>query len=229
MASTILSRTISAVVDKRIVLSNSQFARPFSISSWATLRIGIRWITNNTAATITTPRFYIGLSSGSTNLIMDATTDNWCGIATQGSWSYYAGGFPAAPVEYFGYNMRATKRVGSTLTDNSSSSTPDASVPADATTADRTILFVDITKGSPNYTFLVRKYRNVDAPSVDISAADFLTKMGEPTPTATSHGLGTAKTLAVDETTGVFNHVNIGWDQASPTIEICDLAVAKLS
>jgi len=225
MASTILLRTISSVADKRIVLANSQFARPFNIGTWTTLRIGLRLIMNNTAATITTPRFYVGLSSGSANLVMDASTDNWCGVASQGSWSYFAG----PPKEYYNYNMRATKRVGSTLTDNSSSITPDASLPADATTADRTLLFVDITKGSPDYTFLVRKYRIVDAASVDVPLADFLTKVEEPTPTYTSHGVGTAKTLAVDESGGVFNHVNIGWDKSSPTIEICDLAIVKLA
>lgn len=229
MPSTILSRTISSVVDKRIVLANSQFARPFSIASWTKLRIGLRLIMNNTGATITTPRLFVGLSAGSTNLIMDATTDNWCGVATQGSWSYYAGGFPAAPVEYYGYNMRATKRVGSTLTDNTSSITGDASLPADATTADRTVIFVDITRGSPNYTFQVQKYRNVDAASVDVSLATFLAKVEEATPTISSHGAGTAKTLAVDESGGAFDHVNIGWDKASPTIEICDLAIVKLT
>lgn len=228
MASTILSRTISSVVDKRIVLSNSQFSRPHGITTWTTLRIGLRMIMNNIGASLTgTPRFYVGLGSGTTNMIMDATTDNWCGIVSNATWTYAAG----PPVRYSVNPVHGGKKVGTTLTLTASAVDPSDSVifMADATTTNRFLYFVEITKGSPNYTLNLQSFRINPTTAGDATAADFLAQVVQSAPLFTNHQNGTARTLAVDESTGTFDHVCIGWDQVSPTIEICDLAVVKLA
>lgn len=235
MASVTKIRTFSAIQDERIVLSNSQFARPFTIATWTTLRIALRLSMNNTGANIITPAFYVGISSGSTNLIMDATTTHWCGLKTNGTWNYFlaAGG---APTQYYGLNPRATKRVGSTTTDNATPTITTAScIPANAAIAMRCLYFVDITRvgypGSGSYSFNTKLiYDSGASASNDVSVANFTDKADDVSPTQTSHLAGTAKTLTVDEgTNGVFNHVNCGWDQATPTIEISDLAVVKIA
>ena len=223
------------MADKRIVLSNSQLARPFSIASWTKVRIALRLIMTNTGANISSASFWVGLSSGTTNLIMDATTDNWCGIVT-------ATGASAAPVTMvygtspsrykYSSNVMAAKRVGSTATSNSSTidSADFMGLKADATLAHRSLLFVDITRGSPNYTInAALAYDYWSAGTGDATLADFLLQAETASPSHTNHVAGTAKTLAVDESTGAFNAVNIGWNKTSPTIEICDLAVVKLA
>ena len=225
-ASTILARTISSVADKRIVLSNSQFGRAHGIATWTQLRIGLRLIMGTTGANIVGPFFYVGLCSGTTNMIMDPTTDNWCGIRNTGDLLYDSNG----PPNLYHANGRATKRVGSTITDNATC-IGNMSICNNAIAAvisGHTAMFVDITKGSPNYTFNIFS-KTVNANPVSITQADFLGQLAVATPSLTQHASGTAKTLAVDESTGAFTHINIGWDQAAPTIEICDLAVVRLA
>lgn len=220
--------------DKRIVLMNSQFGRAHGVGTWTKLRIGLRMIMNNTGANITgTPRFYVGLCSGTTNMIMDATTNNWCGVATaSATWEYTAG----PPKVYTGSGsvvLRAAKRVGSTYTENATQLNDQGAwaVQADATLANRFLHFIDITKGSPNYTFDAAFMRTNTGTLLDSSLATFLSQVVLDPPNAQGGhtAANTPLTLAVDESGGTFTHVNIGWNQATPTIEICDLAVVKLA
>lgn len=231
--STILSRTFSAIEDKRILLSNSQFARPFSLPGWSKLRIAMRLNMRNTGADLADPFFYVGICSGSTNKIMDATTTNWVGVkSNQGSsqWRYW----PANPIEYYAPRFRATRRVGSTTTDNNADITNGATwaLPADATLEKRVMMFVDISRDTPapgTYTIdMPIYYSSVPTTVSDVSVADFLTQSVAASPAYSTHTSGVPRTLVVDEAPGVFNHVNIGWDQVTPIIEICDLRVVKL-
>lgn len=221
--STILARTISSVVDKRAVLTNSQFARalPFG-TTWSSIRIGIRWHTRDIGVSTAAENFCVGLCSGSTNLVGDATTDNWCGMRTNSA------GFRTSTT--YRLSPRPSKKVGATFTDGSAfSGLPNFDVGHGAATpaADRTLLFVDITKGSPNYTF--RVFANVAEGPSDRSLFNFLTQMEAATPSISEHALSSNQTLAVDESGGVFNHVNISWGITIPEIEICDLAVARFA
>lgn len=222
--SVILERTISAVIDKRIVLSNSQFARPLPFgTTWNELRIGIRVHMRDTGANLaSTPRFWLGACSGSTNLIGDASTDNFVGmVSNTTSWVRTA-------TEYQAVAYHAAKRVGTTTTIGSSiGGGTDIGNGAALNTADRVIMVVQILKGSPNYS--VRNFTWTTGAVADQSLITFLAQMELVTPALTGHTFQAYQTIAADETGGSFDHLNISWDRTTPEIEICDLAVARFS
>jgi hypothetical protein len=228
--SVIKARTISSVVDNRISLANSNFARPIpGISGWATLRIGLRLDMNNTAANITgTPRFSVGFCSGTTNLLLDATTDHFVGIqSNNATWRYVVSTMTQYDNTVAGLDMIPFKRVGSTRT--ASTVTAGLFMQADPTVARRKMYFVDLIHGSPNYTF--KAFYCSASSTNDCLTADFLNNMNLVTPSFSNHTYGTVGgTLAVDEgTNGTLNAASVAWDQPTPAIEICDIAVAKVA
>src|SRR5438874_10104744 len=126
-ASSIKSRTYSSIVDQRIALSNSHFARPHGITSaWTKLRIALRLSMTDSGAAITgSPDFSIGLCAGTTNIYKDSTTDHFVGIQTQASsWTrsgttYYTASGGGLPY------LKPMKRIGSTTTLGSQLGTAD--------------------------------------------------------------------------------------------------------
>jgi hypothetical protein len=223
-AATIISRTVSAVVDKRIVLSNGQFARKLSIgSNWTRLRLGIRFgMTDLGVAPTGTPRFAAGFCSGLSNLFGDATTDNWVGIISNtATWAY------AAADHYGSVVFGAAKRVGSTLTvgSNAAGSVSIGAVSA-STGVQRALFFVDITKGSPNYT--VQAFTAGGTPP-DSTIAQFLAQLESSTPSLSGYTWNTSTTIAADESTGGFDSINVSWDRSSFNAEISDVGVCRFS
>lgn len=228
-------RTVSAVDDKRIVLSNSQFARPIPFgTTWNKIRIGVRLDCTTSGGNLTgTPRFAVGLCSGNTDLYGDATTTHFVGVRTnEATWTltnsnrYLVNGSTLSP----------HKKVGTIFTAGTAFF-PGVQwgIGAGAATpvADRTQFILEITKGSPNFTLQMLGWINpggVAAP-VDNSDVAFYTNMeGAGNPAATNHTFSAANTLAVDEgVSGSFDHINIFWDRTTSEIELSDLAVARIS
>jgi|SRR5688572_2374569 len=232
MASTYKLRTFSSVEDKRIKLANSQVARLWDSgvgTSWTTIRIGCRISIDDFGGNIlSTPRFAFGICSGTSNLFMDATTTHWAGVVSDvSSWRYLAGP-PASLGPNNPWTLSVAKRVGSTLTIGSAIG-PGFWQIGDCAVATRTVFFLDITKGSPNFTFQL--YGNsTNTPFGDVSLATFLAQVPLLTPSIANHTQGSAVTQAVDEgTDGQFSAVNIAWDRSSPAIEISDLSIVKLA
>src|SRR5437016_5032790 len=200
-ASSIKSRTYSSVVDQRIALSNSHFARPHGISTaWTKLRIALRLSMTDSGSAITgSPDFSIGLCSDTTNIYKDATTDHFAGIQTvASSWTrsgttYYTASGGGAPY------LKPMKRVGSTTTLGSAlGSTDTFTVNNDAAgaTPKRHLYFVDITQGSPNFTF--EFFGEYAGSTGDLSAADFLLYAPQSSPSISNHRFtGAPQTLAV--------------------------------
>lgn len=227
MASTTLSRTISSVVDQRIVLANSNFARPHGVSTWTKLRVAVRLSITDSGANITSnPRLAIGLCSGSTNIFLDATTTHWVGCLMDGAtWTRGAG----PPIQYAmpSSGWVPAKRVGST-TSKGTTHHAGADFLHDATAAFRSLWCVDITKGSPNFTYNL--YMRNSAGTSDVTLANFLANVELASPNVNAqHFQATQQTLAVDEADGTLDHVNIAWDRSDPKIEISDLAIVRLS
>jgi hypothetical protein len=122
-----------------------------------------------------------------------------------------------------------TKKVATTITDgtvlNTSWRLPNgAAVPS----ADRGVFFVDVNKGSPNYTFDIFKLSS-GAALVDISRTTFLEQMEVAAPSITNYATGTTAGLALDESAGRFDHLILFWDRTTPEFEICDIAVSRLA
>jgi len=234
MGSTIKARTFSSVVDNRIRLSNSNFARLWSSdvgTSWTTIRVGCRMSMEDSGASLTsTPRFAFGICSGTSNLFMDATTTHWMG-AVSGATGWVRA--TASSVVYYNLNdgisnpLYLSKRIGGTLTVGTLLLGGSCGVP-DCTVAARQCLFLDITKGSPNFTCKI--FQNSTPSVVDVTLATYLSQLPLTTPTITGHSQGSGITIAIDEATnGYFNAVNVAWDRTSPAIEISDIAVVKLA
>ena len=235
MSNMIRSRTIGGLEDKRVQLSNANFARLWSSdlgTSWTKIRVGCRLSMEDSGASITsTPRFAFGICSGTSNIFMDSTTTHWAGVISyESSWGRYV-----TPAKYdlsgeSGACMKVAKRIGSTLTEGSTIAGARLCI-ADCTVASRTVIFLDITKGSPNFTFDLFSWQNNigNGAMADVTLSTYLTQVSLSNPSVTNHST-TSATQAIDEATyGYFNAVNIGWDRSSPTIEISDLAVVKLA
>lgn len=238
MANVIKSRTFSSIEDKRIQLSNANFARLWSSdvgTGWTTLRIGCRISMTDSGANVTsTPRFAFGICSGTSNIFMDATCTHWLGAITANTFRRVSAGPPAYydlanntgqpfyPATYIG----TTLTLGSGLYGGSYNT-----FLFDSTTANRALMFLDITKGSPNFS--LKMFSNA-APAgtqtaTDVDLATYLTQVSLTSPSLTGHVMSNTQTIAVSEATnGFFNAVNISWDRSSPNIEISDLAVVKL-
>lgn len=227
MASTIFERTISGTPDKRILMQNSQFARPLIIgSTWTELRIGIRASQRDSGATITgTPRFAVGLSAGTANIFGDATTDHWVGVvSTAATWARANLG---ADFYYGDIATRPAKKVGVTLTTGALFGGPGSFTEADAPDGNRWCYFVHITKGSPNFSIRLLSWDNT---FIDISQATFRGQLETPSPVVSQHTWHAAQTIAVNEAVdGFLTAVNIAWDRSSPEIEISDLGVVKFA
>lgn len=235
MASITKFRTISAVDDQRVQLVNSNFARPWDTvaigTGWTKIRVACRLSITDSGSNVTsTPRFAIGICSGSTNIFQDATTTHFCGImSNNATWSRIVG----PPV---GYNIGAsgtwvvTKRIGAVTTSNTSIGGLVNSTFYDVTTANRTAFFITITKGSP--TFTIQIFTRSSATASDVALAEFLTQVELVTPTIANHGLNTASnnTIAIDEAVdGFFDHACVAWDRTTPNIEVSDLSVVRLT
>lgn len=227
--SSILSRTISSLLDKRVVLSNSQFARrlPFG-TTWQSIRIGIRISMRDTGADLASnPRFWFGVCSGSTNLVSDATTTNFCGCATNATtW-----GRNATRYNKLSAGIVCATRVGSTNTFSTGANVISGSSliqnGAALNAADRTLWFIQITKGSPNYTY--RGFFCQTDGAADRSHTEMLEQMEQVTPSLTGHAWSNAVVLATSEAAGTFDHVNISWERTYPEMEISDLVVTRFS
>lgn len=219
-------------MDQRIVLQNSNFARLHSLgTSWSKIRVGMRFSMTNTGADLTgTPLFAMGLCAGTTNIYLDATTDHFVGHGGNATtWGYTVAGSGNmtryTPGTGFIY---AFKKVGTALT-FSGVALAAPIFPADATAATRRLHFVDITKGSPNFTIGGFVCTNMTA-SPDVLDTDFLAQIVLPTPSFANHTYYTGQTIAVNEVAnGYLTHASIAWNRSSPTFEICDFAVVQLA
>ena len=236
MATTVKLRTISAVDDKRIQLSNSCCARKWTTdlgTSWTKIRVGARVSITDSGATLTsTPRFAFGIQSGISNLFLDAGgPTHWAGVVSyEASWGRYV-----TPVKYdlsgeSGPCMKVSKKIATSLTEGSTVASARICI-ADATVASRIVMFLDITKGSPNFTFNLFTWQNNigNGAMGDVTLATYLAQIVLASPSITNHAAESA-TLAVDEASnGYFDSVGFSWNRTDALIELSDVTVVRLS
>lgn len=239
--SAIQQRSVSAVALKQVLLSNSQDARvlPFE-GSWTSLRIGLRLHMRNQGANLTgTPRFAFGVIAGVSNLFDDASTSHFVGIRTNSAtWTYTGTNRFLLAVG----SLVPIKKVGTTVTSGTAffpstqwgigAATAVTGEINGATTAsaDRTLLFLDITKGTPNFTLQMFGWQNTGAAPTDVSFEVFETLMSSGSPSLSEHALSAQATLAVDQgADGALNAVTWHWSRLFPHIVIEDIALKRLA
>ena len=225
----ILSRTISAAVDKKIVLENDTLTRALNIgTTWNAVRIGMRFAVDSSlaASTMNGKLFYFGMCAGTVNTVGAATTDNFIGVRSIDSNAYNAG-----PPPYFGaMTLFNTTRSGTT--DVPSTLMLASLFPATGTV--RNAIITEITRGSPNYS--VALVASNSAQQTDLGLPALLAAMEASTMAnaAIALGGGAAYTSAIQATpftiaAGNPNAVTVGWNLHSKPLEISEIVYARIS
>lgn len=234
MSWSIVERTVGAETERRFSLGAITAARVMGIgTTWNKLRIGILSTMNTPTANVSGPPIMaFGVCKNTTNLYGEATTDHFVGAIQQlNPFTYY---YYDATHRYLYGSFYEGKKVGSTQTLGGGG----LSYPAyfgGWPTSERTTVFLEIQKGSPNFTLQMCAKNNVDL--VDCNVAKFRQCMeavdlaGIRTILGTgSHAVSSARTLAVDEVAnGYLNAVALYWERSTPEWEISEVAFRALS
>lgn len=236
----IVSRTTAdGRAHNRLSISNGQYGRPMPWGDkWNRVKIVLLWRINHTA-TMTPGDGYIGICSGTTNMVASATTANYIGARWSDGLSSIT--FTAGTrINYFnmGSAFRFWSRRGTTSTSigaGGSGHTLSAaegyitafvveiSRPPFAT--DASSVLYTIKEASPPAS-LVESSRSKDLiKGLLSSSAGTAASMSE-LETAVIGSTGNA-TGAFDQSTGILDTVNISWAQV-PGLEIAALAVRKV-
>lgn len=236
MSATVTTRTISAVNDNTVVMLNSVWGRAINLpGGWNSMRIGMRAQFTNVSGSIgSTPRFAIGLCHNTVNMVGDATTDNFVGAITNGAtWSWNG---PGAGSVLFSDPLVPATRVGSTLT-TGTQFTGDFRYGANtAAGAFRMGFYLDITRGSPNFTLQAHGTLGFPGTAGDLSSNDFYNSMTAASGSlivTTPGGIASdspTETIAVNEgLNGTLNTLSVWWNNAVSPLEISDITFAVLS
>ncbi len=236
MASIVSNAFANALTpDKGLSLSNEEYVRKMSIgSNWNMLRIGVQcsWVTD-CQTSLSGAAFVMGVCSGVTNPYAQSTTTNFiganlCGQSTTGTVTAVFG-----PPYYLSVSGACIlRRVGSSTT-VAGNTTFNTFFNGTGLTK-RSIYYLDITKGSPNYT--LKLWGTQDGTSfgaVEGTTAGFIGAISVATPApAGSSAMITAinnATVACDETAGAFDSINIFWNKTTFAVDICYLQVYRFS
>lgn len=212
-------------------MNNSAWARSISIpSNWTKIRLGCRYrVTDLGIGPTGTPRMGMGLCSGTTNILGDATTTHFVGVLTNSaSWNYYGA---AGGAVYYSINLPPYKRVGTTDTFGTNTLTDGRFTIFTASTNNRYVYFIEIVKGSPNYTINTFTVSGA-SPTYDSTQNEFLNNLQVPAGTLSisSFTYGSAQTIAVNEAVdGTLNAINFYWDRAAFNFEVHDVGIALIT
>lgn len=229
MASSIISTTYSLALnpDKVLSLGNEEYVRTFSFgSTWTKLRLGVCYSIRS-ATNIGSASFVLGVCSGKTNPYAAATTTNFVGVNLT-SLNSLTGTVTAnyGPPYYSSVSGSVTlKRAGSITTLGNGNG---VALYGHYTAANlRSFVIVDITKGSPNYTFSVFQYANPLAPYLDTATFAAALNSISATPTSSTAQLS-ALTLACDESAGAFDCFDLFWNDSSNPLDVGYLGATRL-
>lgn len=231
-APVIIQRVIGGSTETAIQLNNGQFGRPITLpTGWGTIRVGLRLHFTDSGADLTgTPNFAVGFGNGTTNMVGDLTTNNWIGIMPTVSWARTSASPPFYNLGGGTVNPRLFTKIGTTFTSGSymQAGFTYLSASAGGPTPGRQLYFLDIQKGSPNYSGA--NFAPINGTIIDQSAATFLTLMINSAPSLSNYNYsGFDAAIAFSESTYPLNAVQIWWDRSDSLLEICDLAVAVLA
>lgn len=230
MASSIQVETIQSFDDVQFRLANSWKGRAwdstFIPTSWTTIRVGFCALIE-ASSTLATGNLAIGIGADvQSQAYGNETVANFVGakFGAGDTWNYVSGELTSIDC----YASVNTSGSGETLS--------GSKIYADGrlyTATNRTALFVEITRGSPNYTVNVGTTHGVTGGG-DITPAAF--KVGMTVPLASlaawtsNYTAGTAQTVPVDVGTyGQFIGVNLSWDVETPSFRDCIVAVARIA
>jgi hypothetical protein len=225
--------TVSTILaDNRILVGADYCGRAANCllsHAWTKCRVALRLCVANSGANVNPAHFYVGLSTGpalfQTPVVPPnpAHTAQFLLTGNFNTWNFLASG-GGNPDRYSRKYCSGELYVNGVFTAGSAVNIEDGENFLGANDANRTLLFCDFTKGSPNWT--MDYFRNTGAACVDVSQADFETQSLNAIPVFADHSYAGGSTMPVDEATnGYFTHVNLAWNNAAPVIKISDLRV----
>ena len=215
---------------KYVEMQNGRFARKpvpqlFDGGTWTKIRVALYCEIVSTGSTLTTPILNFGLCSGTTNIPGDATPTNAVGAKMNANWTFYNGG--GTTIQYFG-EFITHKIVAGVGTNGLSFGNGTSAIVTDTNSGtDGCCLFVDIQKGSPNYTLNLFCFGPTLGAS-GMSEAVYVTQSIALTPAATSHTFITAKTVAFDESGGTLDAAYVYWSMSN-ALKVKNWRVVKLA
>lgn len=239
----IVSRGIyTGAAENRLVISNGQYGRKFFFGDfWNRIQIGIMFRINGLASF--SGDGYVGLCSGTTNMVASASTDNFVGIrwaSGVNSWAFTAG----TRVNYYNQSLstRFSSRRLTTTTDQGGGAGSDGRS-FSATEGYRSMLFLEIARPvfatdatSVTYSFGMRS-TSVALVDMSFSKRSFMDTMLDTavstlatmdTGAVTMGGSPVTNSWAFDQSTGKLDTLNISWPNSSETMEITAIAVRKV-
>lgn len=236
------TRTFAAGNKKYLSLAGEEYKRTISIgNNWTKIRIGILAAQNpnGTSDTASGSRLITAVCSGTAfGFGGGSSTVNCCGINHTGRgfgtnpWVLHYNANSGNP--YFDGNggVGPFKKVGATLTDFTGGSSVRNVIPTTTGSTQRKWpLYVQIEKGSPNYSFYQMTIPNT-ALSSDFTVSDFEAGLQAPTTTIVTGGFTFvtegAFTGAVSESAGNFDTVEI-YTNIVQAIEIYEFAAFKVA
>ncbi len=239
------SRTFNLIEDRYLTLANEEYLRPLSLgNNWSKLRLGAMVaLTPDGANSLPGCTLLLGICSAAdpfantagygaastTNFIGLDFITNGAGTSGPGTFSYYAG---SGGNPYFGGTYAgARRRVGTTNTFAATGVMNGYVTTNTGTLPRRSLLYCDLTKGSPNYT-LKAYLHNATQAGLDFTPAQFLDGLEQSgTPIVNGQTLltATAATLACAEDAGPLNTLSLFWNRAAFPLEVYALAAFRMA
>lgn len=235
------------LLNTRLQMGHEELVRPLPMgTNWQTLRIGLRFCVNDTArqtfVSSTSQNFgfalALGVCQGNTSYFSDVTTD-WIGGGyvgqTPGGAGYFngQGAYTVGTPGYWTMNLarpNGVRKTGTSLTFGTESSVQfflTGSGTGGAYAGQfMSGLYIDIIKGTPNYSVTVSYCNSAANAQVNITNAVFLANME--TTASPSNTTSVAKTVAYSGA-GLFDTVSVVNNRSWPHIEIDALAVSRFT
>lgn len=226
---------VEGVQDGCLCLTNEDFVRPLAIgTTWNSIRItALIGFDQPNPGTYTFAGLFMGVCSGQTAPFGAASTTNFVGalltsrVGSPANWELVYTANSGNPYLSGTFGNAAYTKVGSTGVSSSTNTSPCAFPVAGVGTARRGLVYVTITKGSPNYQI----YTAAPSVTTDQTMAMFYEAIDQATAVPNVGGLSSYTGnigIAASEAPGPFNTVNISWNRSFP-VEIYCLAVTRIS
>jgi hypothetical protein len=233
------ARTFNLIEDRYLALANEEFVRTLAIGNdWTKLRLGVLLaVTPNGTSALGGTTFMLGVCSGKTSPFGAASTTNFVGAALHT-------GTPGATTGTLGYGTSGDNpyfvsdgtwpaaRVGTTLNSGTGDGTTVVFTANTGSTQRRSPLFVDIQKGSPNYTITrwVPSAAQAQFLTGDCTPVEFLAALEATPPTWLNLNLtGLVATVAASEAPGALDTFDVLWNKTVSPLEIYALAAYRLA
>jgi hypothetical protein len=228
--------------DVYLTLAAEDYVRTLLIgNSWTTIRLGIQFaLTANGTGGISGACLALGMCSGKTNPVGAATTTNFIGSnffnfagSLTANLSYVANA--GNPLYQYANGGNIFKRVGSTNTFANGSNAPEWDIAQNAGTLQRrSAVYVDVTKGSPNYTVRTWFQDTTAKANVDYSFSHFMAGLQgtiniAPVLNGTTWGNGGSASLAMSEAAGILDTVDCFWNKVTQPLELYAIGAFQLA